>query len=398
MTVGDASAQNDYRDLVYRVGSIYKAKSGMTELVEFEDESFSTVMQSCITATSSSGNPIKILADPAASPYPVDATITADSSKVYLNIQGTNQFRTVLQPAGDFPVFEFTDLSYFDINKISFYDTDVNRGDLTPFIKLINHCVIGYVEKCQFYQTQYKGCGIGGFVTGSSDYFGTECSFRNNFFRNGYAAFYWDSSATSFSGPWINGLLFSGNTYSGPRLVEKTNIKSGGSYSGNERSNEMFQSAANVIGGFDWDDAGSHGNNYHKNVFLWDLNYAGNFYAKLSPRDYLSIEGGSPTTDGFFIGSGIGNGAYVERRGSASYREGIYSASADGKTTDFVVTHGCPTTPKTILITPMSKDAAGEFYIYAKSNPTFTVRYTKPPAPATPTSRLNIEFCWEVKA
>jgi hypothetical protein len=395
MTIGEVNSKMDYRCLIHKVGSVYKSKSGETELTEFENASFSNVFTSCLDVVGSSGRTIKVAAIASGvTGYIADATITIPNSNVYINIVGESQYTSNIIPSGDFPVFELIDCPYYNIEKISFFDNQAGKGDFTPYIRLVNHSVVGTIDKCAFYQSAAHGVGIGGYVEGSSDYTCTECWFTNNFFRNLNCPFFWESVNTSFGNPWINGLMFYGNNYSGTRYVEKTNLKVNGTYAGNVRDCEMYQSSPNAIGGFDYDDAGIHGNIYHKNVFLWDLNYAGNFYAKLSPRDYISIEGCSPAH--LITGSGVGNGAYVERRASPVYREGIAQFSADGKTTDFTVTHGM-STPSDVLISPLSKDAAGPWYIFSMGNPTFVLRYITPPPPATPITNKNVQFHWECR-
>ena len=85
-TVVSTSTQEEYRYLVYRVGSTYN-QGWRKRLIELEDMSFATLMQSCANFVSDSGGLIRILYDNA--DYAVDHTIFFDAHYTVKRIKHT---------------------------------------------------------------------------------------------------------------------------------------------------------------------------------------------------------------------------------------------------------------------------------------------------------------------
>ncbi len=393
--IGTTSAQQEYSYLVYRVGSTYKGKNGDTGLIEFESTRFNTLMQNCRDSVMDSGGLIRLIPDSIG--YKVDGTISFNASHTRMNIRGVSKHGTNLIPTGNFPVFEFTDCSYFMLKDLSFQHR-INDYDTTPFVRINDHCSVCDIEDCDFADgnNTYKGIGIGAYV--QTDHTATFLKVRDCFFNYINICFYMDSSGASAAEPWINGVLFGNNTYSDVRYLEKTNLKSGGQFSGNTRINEQLQADSNFQVGFDWDDPGSHTNNFHQNVFLWDINEPQQYYARLSPRDSMLLDGCSSVVNSKMDGSGWNNGARVLRRSTTTVGEGTASFSADGEITDFMIYHNLQYNPTNVSVTPMSKDAASAFYIYNITAPYIILRYLQPPPAAVPPGSKNIVLSWGVKA
>jgi len=393
--LGSTSIQEEYSYLVYRAGSTYRAKNGRTGLVEFESTSFKNLMQSCADSVSDSGELIRIFPD--STGYTVDGTIFFNSTHSRMNIQGVSKHSTNLIPSGNFPVFDFTDCSYFRLKDLSFQHLR-NDYDTTSFVKINDHCIICDIEDCVFVDGNgtYKGIAIGAYA--QTDYTATFLKVRDCFFNYLNICFYADSSMSTASNPWINGTLFANNVYNQVKYIEKTNLKSGGFFDGNVRINEQLQSDSNFQTGFDWDDLGFHEMNSHQNVVLWDINAGNQYYAKLSPRDSLLLDGCSLVANSKISGSGWNNGARVLRRSTATVSEGTASFSADGKTTDFKINHKLEYTPTKVGVTALSKDAAENFYIFDPTADYFILRYLRPPPPANPPGSSNIGVSWSAKA
>jgi hypothetical protein len=390
---GSASIQQDYSYLVYKVGSTYKAKNGHTGLIEFENTNFRSLIESCSNSVRASGELIRIFPD--SDGYTVDGPISFNCEHTRMNIQGVSKHGTNLIPNGNFPVFDFTDCSYFKLKNLTFLHRRADY-DMTPFVKINDHCSTCDIEDCVFADGNgtYKGIGIGTYV--QTDYAAIFLKIRDCLFDHIKISFYADSSESSVANPFVNGLLFANNIYNGIECVEKTNLKTGGDFEGNLRINEQLQSDSNFRVGFDWDDLGRHTLNSHQNVILWDINADNQYYAKLSPRDNLLLDGCTPIMNSKMSGSGWNNGARLLRRSTFTVDDGKATFSANGKTTDFKINHKLQYVPTKFSITPLSKDAAEAFYIFDQTSDYFILRYLRPPAPAIPAGSNNIILSWRV--
>ena len=68
---------------------------------------------------------------------------------------------------------------------------------------------------------------------------------------------------------------------------------------------------------------------------------------------------------------------------------GSASFSGDGTTTQFTIAHGLVSTPTKVLVTPMTADAASDFYVTADDTNIY-VNYKSAP----PSGTDNLKFSW----
>jgi len=73
-------------------------------------------------------------------------------------------------------------------------------------------------------------------------------------------------------------------------------------------------------------------------------------------------------------------------------KTGTATFSGDGSTTQFSISHGLLGTPSKVLVTPMSADAAGDFYVTADSTYIYVNYKTAPPSGTD-----NIKLSWYVE-
>lgn len=72
-----------------------------------------------------------------------------------------------------------------------------------------------------------------------------------------------------------------------------------------------------------------------------------------------------------------------------SHNSGTATFSGDGITTQFTITHGLVSTPNKVLVTPMSADASGDFYVTVDATNIYVNYKTAPPSGTN-----NIKLTW----
>jgi hypothetical protein len=111
--------------------------------------------------------------------------------------------------------------------------------------------------------------------------------------------------------------------------------------------------------------------------------------------------------EGFTIGGGSNNVLYADlvsightskdvqvylNEVTLLKNEGIAKFSGDGATTQFTITHRLSRQPSTVIVTPLSADAAGPFYVSSDSTYIY-INYKSPP----PAGTNNIVLYWYAK-
>ena len=79
--------------------------------------------------------------------------------------------------------------------------------------------------------------------------------------------------------------------------------------------------------------------------------------------------------------------------GKGSLNSGIATFSGDGSTTQFKIEHGLVKAPSKVQVTPMSADAAGDFYVTADDTYIYINYSTAPPSG---TDNVKVSWCAEV--
>jgi len=87
---------------------------------------------------------------------------------------------------------------------------------------------------------------------------------------------------------------------------------------------------------------------------------------------------------------GISSGAIVRRNiGYSTENSGAVTFSGDGSTTQFSIAHGLVSEPSKVQVTPMTEDAAGDFYV-TKDSTNIYVNYLSAP----PSGSNNVKLSW----
>jgi len=85
----------------------------------------------------------------------------------------------------------------------------------------------------------------------------------------------------------------------------------------------------------------------------------------------------------------VNNGVDVIFRGAGFENSGVATFSGDGTTTQFSIAHGLVSTPTKIQVTPMTADAASDFYVTADDTNIY-INYKSAP----PSGTDNLKFSW----
>ena len=89
------------------------------------------------------------------------------------------------------------------------------------------------------------------------------------------------------------------------------------------------------------------------------------------------------------IGDNVINGKFRDIHGYMNENSGTATFSGDGTTTQFSIAHGLVSTPTKVLVTPMTADAASDFYVTADDTNIY-INYLTAPASGTD----NLKFSW----
>jgi len=92
-------------------------------------------------------------------------------------------------------------------------------------------------------------------------------------------------------------------------------------------------------------------------------------------------------------GTPLGTNIISNNLGYTTENSGTATFSGDGSTTQFKIEHGLVSTPSKVLVTPMSADAAGDFYVTADDTYIY-VNYKS--APPSGTDNVKLNWCAEV--
>jgi len=107
--------------------------------------------------------------------------------------------------------------------------------------------------------------------------------------------------------------------------------------------------------------------------------------------DYIYIIGNTiEDNSSFNIESIVGEHSVVKDNvGYTTENSGVATFSGDGTTTQFSIAHGLVSTPTKVLVTPMTADAASDFYVTADDTNIY-INYLTAPASGTD----NLKFSW----
>ena len=116
---------------------------------------------------------------------------------------------------------------------------------------------------------------------------------------------------------------------------------------------------------------------------------AGDWDIYVENTDIITIKRNNILTKGIYLGAGVTNAEIKNNRGYATENSGTATFSGDGTTTQFSIAHGLVSTPTKVLVTPMTADAASDFYVTADDTYIY-INYLTAPAAGTD----NLKFSW----
>jgi len=110
--------------------------------------------------------------------------------------------------------------------------------------------------------------------------------------------------------------------------------------------------------------------------------------------DYIYIIGNTiEDNSSFNIESIVGEHSVVKYNvGYTTENSGTATFSGDGTTTQFTIAHGLVSTPTKVLVTPMTADAASDFYVTADDTNIY-INYKSAP----PSGTDNLKFSWHAE-
>lgn len=394
MTVGDASSRLGVSHILYKVGSTYIVKSSATGLTTHENTSLSTVLEALKTLNGDNGNSIGWeRAD-----YVMDATVTYDSTHKVKHIGLGDWFRTTITPGSDITCFKFDGALHCQVENFLFANSASTFT--SPFIEMTDVCQFNLFKDLYMNNSNggHKGYGFK-FTLNTT---GQHCfnKFDTVITRNLVDGYRLDSTGSSTNGVWSNSnLWFNCVGYDSDTFVKL--IQRGGStvqqghFDANMFTNCHWQSGATgPVIAFDFDNGGAGlvdvmmtGN------IIWDL--PASSYS-MSVNQYTTVNSvGNVNLDKNITGSGIGTTGFKLSRDWQTELEGVASFSGTGSQTDFTITHNLGLTPTIVHITPLSRDAMGEYHVTSITTTQMTVRYKRPPRAANPSA--NITLSWKVR-
>ena len=101
---------------------------------------------------------------------------------------------------------------------------------------------------------------------------------------------------------------------------------------------------------------------------------------------------GSYTAGVIYIEAGVTGYRIKRNRGYVTENSGVATFSGDGSTTQFAIPHGLVSEPTGVYVTPLSADAAGDFYV-TKDSTYIYVNYLSPP----PSGTDNVVLSWRAE-
>jgi len=103
----------------------------------------------------------------------------------------------------------------------------------------------------------------------------------------------------------------------------------------------------------------------------------------------FSAPEGLQTTPVLLTGDAPGTAIIRRNTGYTTENSGVATFSGDGTTTQFSIAHGLVSTPAKVLVTPMTADAAADFYVTADDTNIY-INYKSAP----PSGTDNLKFSW----
>lgn len=395
MTIGEATLQSPYRLLLYKSGSLYKCKSGITGLTEIENSSLSTVWSGIKTAIGSSAGPLYIYPN---TNYSVDDTLVLNgATEPYFDIWGTgNEFRTLFIPADDFPVFDIQDVPYMKVKNLGFYH---NQTDFTSsLLKISDETTLCQFENLYFANgsaTALIGTGVG-FIAATTGQ-QTMNRFSNCTWINLDTCVLFKNTDASNSDPWMTSNTFLNCMVAGYKYLVRAFTKDASGMNSNDWVLLHAQShITDTVATFDYaNDNGTHSLLNKIGVIAWDMP-SGAVFVKANSKTNVNMLGTTPTYKNG--GSGLNNGANIVYIDHKTRSEGFAQLIGTGTQTDWTITHNLGLTPTHVNIIPISSATQNRsFEITSKTTTQFTIRFHRAPPPSgDPADTGNVKFEWRV--
>lgn len=401
--VGDIIPHQPFGFEIYKDGSNYVAIEGINATVKYVNTNFVTLFNSVKADIGTSGKTVAFRE----ATYQTDAAIPLTTAHNTIKMLAlSNRFRTMFEPLGDFPVFEFQGTTYAELSGLGFANNQAART--APFINIQDTTQWHVYDNLYMINNNGNDKGIGiqfeALTSGQIAYNNfTRITTRN--LNNAYKA---KSDASVTDGVWINDNFFQGcrdfNSLQFLKLQQRTGTTAQeGHFDHNVFNACSIQADSLTQNVFDLDDGAFSSIHIGDGTIIWDQSVASPIALKLSPRSNVNL---GPTVNivDKIGGSGYNNGAKLSKLDWKRSLFGAYTTTVtDANQIDYVITHNLTFhTPSRYRVWPGSVDAhlAGPVNIVPSTvtSTQMTARFEKPPRLPNPTgSTNNLKLFWEVE-
>jgi len=348
--------------ILYKAGTLYKAKNTATGQVEFSNTNLKTVWDS-IKSNPGPRSRIHFVGD--LEPYDIPASATLDVPPgQHYTVTGDGPHNTRIRPLSSTLAMTWTNIRHGKIDGLQFY-TDLGSAFTSDLLRI--RADSGGCESIEISNIKFRhDDGTSQLIqTGRNLVFVLSGADPNISWVNAHDCHAYGSDSaialTSISAtgyPWCNEMIFTKfhGTHSKRYLLANQPVIDGVTVTASQAKRWVFQNcgwqttkdAATTLNMFQITNDAMHRAWKIDGCFMWDPFSTSNKFLSVASSDTrISVTNSEPTGDVFMGGTSWdatngkwATGVYVERNSDLSDRRGVHIASGDGATTIFNIPHG----------------------------------------------------------